>query len=303
MSYMNKVIVVAGPTATGKTNIAIDLALQYNGEVISADSRQVYRGLDIGSAKVTKEEMRGVPHYMLDVAEPTHRYSVAEYQAEARKYIEDIINRGKVPIICGGTGFYIDSIIYDQSFPDVPPNEELRKKLEQKDVEELFELLQTKDPNRASTIDPHNKVRLVRALEITEALGSVPKQNEKQDYYDILYLCLELERETHFDLIDTRIEQRIEQGMLDEVQNLHNQGVSYEQLESFGLEYRYLSFILQGLVSEEEGLAKLSSETKKFVKRQYTWFRKNPKVQWFNTLFEKEALMKQVATFLSERDK
>ena len=159
-----KIIVICGPTATGKTSLAIDLAQQFDGEIISADSRQVYQGLDIGSAKVTKEEMRNIPHHMIDVADPRNRYSVAEYKEEAQKIIDEIISNKKLPIICGGTGMYIDALVFNHSFPEVPENKPLRAKLETKSTEELFTLLLSRDSRRAKSIDKHNKVRLIKNI-------------------------------------------------------------------------------------------------------------------------------------------
>lgn len=296
-----QIIVVGGPTATGKTDIAIDIALLHNGEVINADSRQVYRGLDIGSAKVTKIEMRDVLHHLLDVADPKDEvFSVAEYKKQAQKCIEDILKRGKLPIICGGTGFYIDTLVYNQSIPEVKENPKLRAELETKSTEELYSLIEAKDPKRAHSIDPHNKVRLIRALEIIEALGEVPEQ-KKDEWYDVLYLCLELDKETHHNIIEDRITKRMKQGMLEEVKDLHQGGVSFETLERFGLEYRYLAYILQEKMTQEESLLELASQTKKFAKRQYTWFKRNNEVKWYNTLFEKDELFDELEKFLSKK--
>lgn len=296
-----KLIVIAGPTATGKTSLAVELAVKYQGEVISADSRQVYRGLDIGSAKVTTEEMRGVPHHLLDVADPTEVFSVSDYVEHGKKALEIVFDNGHLPIICGGTGFYIDALVYKNKLPDVPANDEFRKLLEERSAEELYEELLQKDSRRAQEIDMNNKVRLIRALEIYEALGHIPQVSSGYESpYDVLYICLERERDSHFTDIDLRITERLEQGMLDEVRELHESGVSWERLESFGLEYRYLAQHLQGKLSLEEAVELLSKETKKFVKRQYTWFKKNPNVVWFDPVMQKDAIMGTVAEFLNK---
>lgn len=299
--HLPKVIVIGGPTATGKTDIAIELALLFNGEIVNADSRQVYRGLDIGSAKVRTQEMKGVPHHLLDVADPaTEQFSVAEYQKQAQHVLAEIVSRNTIPIICGGTGFYIDTVIYHQQFPEIAPNPKLRDELDGYTSEELFAILTKKDSRRARQIDPHNKVRLIRALEIIEVLGSVP-ESSRHTPYDVLYLCLELDKETHYQYIEERIHTRMEQGMLEEVINLHKQGVSYETLERFGLEYRYLAYVLQNKMSKEDALRELAMKTKSFVKRQYTWFKKHEDIIWFDPRHEKDALITTVRSFLDNQ--
>lgn len=296
-----KIIVIAGPTATGKTSLAIKLAKKYSGEVISADSRQVYQGLDIGSAKVTTEEMNDIPHHLLDVANPDEVFSVSDFKHLGHKAITDILQRGNIPIICGGTGFYIDSLIYNHHLPEVPANYELREQLEKYSCEELYTQLQEKDPRRADEIDINNKIRIIRALEIYEALGYIPENEVSyESEYDVLYLVLNRERESHFQGIDQRITQRLKQGMLEEVKDLHNSGISWERLEAFGLEYRYLAQHLQGKLSLDEAIKVLSSETKKFVKRQYTWFKKNPHVLWFDPVTQKNEILASIDEFLNK---
>ena len=182
----SKIIVICGPTATGKTNLSIHLAKKYNAEIISADSRQIYRGLDIGSAKITPKEMNGVPHHLIDIANPKDSFSVQQYTELGTLTINNILSRNKKVIICGGTGMYIDSLISGTQFPKVPPNQKLRKELESKSTIELYSLLQLKDPRRAKTIDPDNSVRLIRALEVIDVLGIVPKTT-KTSKYQTLY--------------------------------------------------------------------------------------------------------------------
>jgi tRNA dimethylallyltransferase len=271
---MNKIIVVCGPTATGKSDYAVTLAKQINGEIISADSRQVYRGLDIGSGKITKREMKGVPHHLLDVADPKRVFSVAQFQKKAATIIKDIVKRGKTPIICGGTGFYIDAVVYNSTFPEVKPNAQLRKKLEKETVETLAKQLKKLDPRRYKTIELKNKVRLIRAIEIATALGKVPKLVRKPQY-DVEWIYLDFPDDVLKKRIHDRLLKRMKQGMVKEVQNLHEKhNVSWKRLESFGLEYRYLSFYLQKKVSKHEMLQQLESEIWRFAKRQRTWFKK-----------------------------
>ncbi len=273
---MKKVIVVCGPTATGKSDYAVALAKKVHGEIISADSRQVYKGMDIGSGKITKKEMHGVPHYLLDVVAPTRTFSVAQFQKKATSVIENILKKGRMPIICGGTGFYIDSVVYGVTIPKVSANTTLRKKLSAQSPEKNFLLLKKLDPARARTIDPHNNVRLIRAIEIATALGSVPKVTRKRRY-DIEWHYLDFPDDVLKDRIHTRLIKRMKHGMLAEVRKLHDSGVSWKKLESFGLEYRYLALYLQGKLSKETMLTQLELAIWHFAKRQRTWFKKYAK--------------------------
>jgi len=268
-----KIIVVCGPTATGKSDKAASLALEHNGEIVSTDSRQVYKGLDIGSGKITKKETQGVSHYMLDVASPLRIYSIAQFQKKASKHIEDILKRGKTAILCGGTGFYIDAIIYNTSFPEVGINNKLRKKLEKKTVQELFKLLKKKDTRRAKEIDPYNKVRLIRALEIIETLGKVPEVSKKMQY-NVEWIYLDFPDEILKERIHTRLLKRMKQGMVQEAKNLHAKGLSYPRMERLGLEYKYLALLLQNKITKKEFLDQLESAIWHYAKRQRTWFKK-----------------------------
>lgn len=274
MKKLPKIIVVCGPTATGKSDRAVELARLYNGEIISADSRQVYKGLDIGSGKITTKEMRGVPHYMLDVASPLRTYSVARFQKKAQVHIADILKRGKVPIICGGTGFYIDAIIFNTEFPKVTSDALLRKKLEQKSVEELFKVLQKKDSRRAKIIDRHNKVRLVRALEIIATLGKVPKLSKKL-MYNVERVYLDFPDDVLKERIHVRLLKRMKQGMLAEAKRLHANGMSWKRMEKLGLEYRFLALVLQKQMTKVEFAAELELASWHYAKRQRTWFKKS----------------------------
>ncbi|MFT6361463.1 MAG: tRNA dimethylallyltransferase [Candidatus Paceibacteria bacterium] len=295
-----KVIVICGPTATGKTSLSIAIAKQYNGEVISADSRQVYRGLDVGSAKVMQEEMQCVPHHMIDITDPKERYAVAEFVYAAKKKIVGIVNRKGLPIICGGTGQYIDALVFNQSFPEVSPNQELRNKLEKLNAEELFARLLKKDPIRAKSIDQYNKVRLVRALEIIDALGVVPKQKQNSPY-KALFIGLDLDKELLNKRIEKRIIDRLEnEGMLDEAKNLHEAGLSFQRLEELGLEYRFMARHLQDQISYDDMIEQLSIATRQFAKRQRTWFKRNKKICWFNPSTDQEEIMVLVKKFLKK---
>ncbi len=272
----SKIIVVCGPTATGKSDYAVELSKKVGGEIISADSRQVYKGLDIGSGKITKKEMKGVPHHLLDVASPKRVFTVTQYKKLADKAIKNILKRGKTPIICGGTGFYIDAVIYNQNFPEVKPNKTLRKQLSSLSPSELFEKLQILDPDRALDIDSKNSVRLIRAIEIAIALGSVPKTQRKQKY-DVEWIYLDFPDEVLKKRIHDRLLKRVKTGMLKEVKGLHDQGISWKRLEALGLEYRYLALYLQDKISKDEMLTQLEFAIWHYAKRQRTWFKKYAK--------------------------
>ncbi len=292
-----KIIVICGPTATGKSALAVELALLHHGEVISADSRQVYRGLDIGSAKITLGEMQGIPHHMIDIVDPNHHFSVAEFQEKAREKMRSIFSRGNLPILCGGTGLYIDAIMFDTDFPTVPPNPTLRAALEQKSTIELFEELQQSDPKRAHTIDPHNKMRLVRALEIIHSLGTVPSLDTRTPYNQTLWIGLTLPKEVLQKNIRERMEKRIP-ALFDEIKKLHTNGISWERLDSFGLEYRYGAQYVQGIITLEQFTELLATKTWQFAKRQMTWFQRNENIHWMNPLSDKQKILKQVQDFV-----
>ncbi len=273
MKNLPKIIVVCGPTATGKSDKAVSLALENNGEIISTDSRQIYKGLDIGSGKITKKEMRGVPHYMLDVASPTRTYSVAQFQKKATAHIVDILKRGKTPIVCGGTGFYIDALLYGLDFPKVKADQQLRKELNKKTAEELFIILEQKDPRRAKEIDAKNKVRLIRALEIIDSLGVVPKVQKKLQY-KVEYVYLDYPDDVLKERIHIRLLKRMKQGMVREAEKLHAQGLSFSRMEKLGLECRYLALLLQKKIAKKEFLERLEMAIWHYAKRQRTWFKK-----------------------------
>lgn len=310
-----KIIVVLGPTASGKSELAVKIALRLNSgqakkiysingaEIISADSRQVYKGLDIGSGKITKKEMQGVPHYLLDVASPKKVFTVSQYQKLARKAIKKIINKNKVPIICGGTGLYIDSIIYNLQFPNVPPQPKLRRKLEKISTEKLFERLQKLDPQRAKNIDRHNRRRLIRALEICLITGKpIPVNISAESAYSIsdksasiLKIGVKKSPEELKKIIKKRLYRRLKIGMLKEVENLHEKGLSWKRLDDLGLEYRYISRYLRDLISKKEMEELILKESYKYAKRQMTWFQRDKNIFWIKG--EKEA-MKLAEEFL-----
>ena len=275
-----KLIVIVGPTASGKSDLGVAIARRFGGEVISADSRQVYQGLDIGSGKITKREMHRVPHHLLDVASPKRTFTVAQYQKLATKATEQIWRRGKVAILVGGTGFYIQAVVDGLILPVVPPNQELRKKLNTKTPAELFKLLKKLDPKRAGEIDRHNPRRLIRAIEIAQALGRVPDLQVKPLGAKILMIGLNPNLADLKKKINVRLAKRLKQGMLAEVKKLRASGLSWHKLEDFALEYRYLAQYLQGKISRPEMIEKLEREIYHYAKRQFTWFKRDKRIIW-----------------------
>lgn len=280
-SQKPKVLVVLGPTATGKSALAVTLAKKFNGEIISADSRQVYAGLNIGTGKITKKEMSGVPHHLLDIANPKRKFDVAQYKKLAEKSLRSIIVKNKLPIVVGGTGFYIDTLISGAIYPEVPPNPELRKKLEKKSAEFLFKELQKKDSRRAKEIDPKNKVRLIRALEIVSFLGKTPSISYTS-LYNPLFIGLKLEDTELKEKIHIRLLARMKQGMVVEAKKIHKQRLSWKRMEELGLEYRYLALYLQNKISKAEMIFELEKAIWQYARRQMTWFKRNKKIAWFH---------------------
>lgn len=282
-----KILAIVGPTASGKTSLSIELARRFNGEIVSADSRQVYRGMDIGTGKVTKREMRGVPHHLLDVASPQRTFTAARYQDLGTRAIKNILRNGKLPIVVGGTGFYIDSLLYGYNLPKVLPNMKLRHALEGRPAESLFKELKKRDPRRAKTIDRHNKRRLVRALEIViQTKRPVPSREEtiaKKSAYDVIKIGLALNEKDLKKNISRRLTKRLRQGMIKEVERLHDkEGLSWKRLDSFGLEYRYISRYLQGIITRQQMIAAINKETWQYAKRQMTWFKKDKEIVWIS---------------------
>ncbi|MBY0539189.1 tRNA (adenosine(37)-N6)-dimethylallyltransferase MiaA [Patescibacteria group bacterium] len=292
---MQKIIVIVGPTASGKTALSIELARALGrlpagrqGEVISADSRQVYRGLDVGSGKVTKKEMRGVPHHLLDVANPKKVYSASDFVRDGRAAISEIAARGKIPIIAGGTGFYIDALLGTIPLTDVPPNPALRKKLAKYSLKQLQTRLKKVDPKRFKTIDTNNPVRLVRAIEIAAALGKVPTTTGKK-IYDAFFIGIGISHEKLKEKIRIRLFARI-RGIEKEAKKLHTQGLSWKRMEELGLEYRYMARYLQKKISRDELMVELEKGIVKYAKRQMTWFKRNTGIVWLKPQDTKRAI-------------
>lgn len=288
-----KIIVILGQTSTGKSDFAVDISLllrsgqAQKGEIISADSRQVYKGMNLGTGKITKKEMRGIPHHLVDVVSPNTDFSVSKFKKLADKKIKEMVSRGNIPIICGGTGFYIDAVIDNTILPEVKPDKELRIRLNKKSTSELFIMLEKLDPERAKNIDKNNPVRLIRAIEIAKALGSVPAISHRSDLckkYDVLKIGLTLPDETLKERIYKRILMRIKKGMFKEFENLHKNGLSYKKMDKFGLEYKYGAQYLKKEINKKDFIEKLNIDTWHYAKRQKTWFKRDKNTIWINPL-------------------
>lgn len=295
-----KVIAVVGPTASGKTSLGIYLAQKLGGEVISADSRQVYKGLNKGTGKVTKKEMAGIPHHLLDVASPKKIFSASDFKKLGEQAVTTILHKNKIPFVVGGTGLYVDVLMGRMVIPDVPPNKALRNKLEKLSTETLFSLLERQDPARAQTIEPSNKRRLIRALEIAEAVGHSPAKDAAMhgtEQYDVLYLGLNPGFEKLQKNISKRLRERIKAGMLAEGKKLHAQGLSYKRMDELGLEYRSMSQYLQKNITKEQLIQELDRDIMHYAKRQMRWFNRNKHIVWVDS---KAAALDRAKKFIQE---
>ena len=299
------VIAVVGPTSSGKSGLAVWLAQKFNGEIISADSRQVYRGLDIGSGKVPRDPLsksynlkaksylhQGIPHHLLDVANSKKVFSAAQYQKLANRAIVNIIRHGKTPIICGGAGFYIDTLRGKIALPPTPPNPKLRAKLEKLSTEKLGDKLRTLDPKRFGNIDLKNRPRLIRAIEITTTLGRSKTFScqGRTLTCDWLMIGIKLDSEKLKKKINARLKFRINHGLIDEVRKLHKNGLSWRRLDALGLEYRYVTRYLRGLISKKELTKELETAIWHYAKRQMTWFKRDQTIHWTKNYREAEKL-------------
>ncbi|MFD5264103.1 tRNA (adenosine(37)-N6)-dimethylallyltransferase MiaA [Bacillus wiedmannii] len=284
-----KVAVIIGPTAVGKTKLSIDLAKALNGEIISGDSMQIYRTMDIGTAKVTKEEMDGIPHYMIDIKNPEESFSVAEFQERVRKHIREIAERGKLPIIVGGTGLYIQSVLFDYQFTDDAGDTIYREQMEklalERGVEYVHKKLQEVDPESAERIHANNVRRVIRALEIFHTTGEkMSDQLEKQEnelLYDVSLIGLTMDREMLYDRINLRVDIMMDQGLLEEVEGLYNRGIrDCQSIQAIG--YKEIYDYFEDRVSLEEAVSQLKTNSRRYAKRQLTWFRNKMDVTWFD---------------------
>ena len=286
----DKVIVICGPTASGKTALSIELAKKIKGEIVSCDSMQIYKEMNIGTAKPTKEEMQGIKHYLIDFVSPDERYSVADYKKDAKKAIKEIIEKGKTPIVVGGTGLYIDSLIYEIEYQNIEYDEnyrkELEKQVEQEGLEKLYKQALKIDPEAMEKISQNDKKRILRILEIYHATGKNKTEQEKESRkkeveYDYKVYALNWEREKLYERINKRVDIMLEQGLIEEVKKI------YQKYDKFptamqGLGYKEVVEYLEGKTNKQEMIEKIKQETRRYAKRQMTWFRKNKQTIWLD---------------------
>ncbi|GEN81947.1 tRNA dimethylallyltransferase [Sporosarcina luteola] len=303
-----RVLAIVGPTASGKTALSVELAQMLDGEVINGDAMQVYKGLDIGTAKITEEEKRGVPHHLFDIKDPSETFSVAEYQTEVRNCIDDIIKRGKQPILVGGTGLYIQSVIFDFRFTEEASDEEVRRSLESElsmdgGAERLYERLRQIDPQSAEKIHPNNHRRLIRALEIIEVTGKTKNDHEqgkgKTAVYDHLIVGLDLDREILYERIDRRVDIMLQEGLQDEARMLWDKGIrNVQSVQAIG--YKEFHQYFERTLTIEETADLIKKNTRHYAKRQMTYFRNKMDISWFDALLAKEKMIDGILSILKD---
>jgi tRNA dimethylallyltransferase len=290
---ISKLIVILGPTASGKTDLSIKLATKFDGEIVSADSRQVYRGMNIGTGKVTKKEMQGIPHYLLNVANPKRRFAVTQYRKLALKAINKIFKKDKLPIFCGGTGFYIRAVVDGVTIPEVKPDWRLRSGLNKLSTEELFKILKKLDPQRAKTIERKNPRRLIRAIEIVmKTTRPVPPLKFQHLPYPVLMIGIKRDKKELQNLIKKRFFKWLRQGLIKEVVNLKKSGLSWKRIEDFGIHYRVIAQYLQNKIGDKEMIENSIREIQNYAKRQMTWFKRDKRIHWVKNYQEVEKLIK-----------
>lgn len=308
-------IVLTGPTAVGKTALSISLAKAVNGEIISADSMQVYKGMDIGSAKIMPDEMDGVTHYLIDVLEPSEEFNIVKFQELAKIAMEEIYAKGKIPIIAGGTGFYIQSVLYDITFEENEDSKEYRTYLEEiascKDGEKkLFAMLKEKDPKSAQSIHENNVKRVIRALEFFEETGTPisehnEEQRQKESPYNFCYFVLNDNRDILYNNIEKRVDIMFDKGLIEEVKMLHKKGYTKDMVSMQGLGYKEILDYLNGEISLERAIYLIKRDTRHFAKRQLTWFRREKDVEWINKQefsYESEKILAYMLSKLKEKN-
>lgn len=302
----NKILIIAGPTAVGKTNLSIKLAKELNGEIISTDSMQIYKYMDIGSAKITKDEMDGVPHHMIDVVDPSTPFSVAEYKERASKCIDDILSRGKLPILVGGTGLYINAITCNMNFTEAESDNEYRKELEEladeKGNEFIHEMLKDIDPISYKEIHFNNRKRVIRALEVFKLTNKpFSSFNAGDDFYncpyDVRYYVINMDRAKLYDRINLRVDIMLEQGLIDECIKLKNMGYNSLMQSMQGIGYKEVFYYLDNKISYTEAIEMIKQGSRNYAKRQLTWFRRDPRAIFLNKdeLSEEEVFEKIIS--------
>jgi tRNA dimethylallyltransferase len=285
-----KLIVILGPTSVGKTKVSVDIAKKLKSEIISTDSMQIYKKMNIGTAKVTEEEKSGIKHHMIDLIDPGEEFTVYDYQNQSLKIIDKLIKEDKIPILVGGSGLYINSILYDLDFNKVSSNEEIRNKYYEiektKGKEYLYKLLEKIDPEATKKIHPNNIKRVVRALEVTEITGKKYSENSNfrkySEKYDFIIIGLEMNRKLLYNRINTRVEEMIQEGLFDEVKGLYQEGYdnTYQSMQAIG--YKEVIDYIERKTSKEEAVRLIKRNTRRFAKRQITWFKSDDRIRWFD---------------------
>ena len=288
---LKKIIAVAGPTASGKTALAIEIARKFNGEVVSCDSMQIYKFMDIGTAKPDKSEQEAVRHHMIDIVHPTERCSVADFVKLARECIEDVIGRGKLPVLAGDTGLYMDSVLENIVFEDFGSDPEFRAEMQKladtEGADSIHHLLAEKDPVAAEKIHPNNVRRVIRALEVCRLTGKtftqVNLESRREPVYDALILGIDADREVLYERINKRVDKMMDDGLLEEVQSIRDMGIGRDTTAMQAIGYKEILEFLEGTATLEEAVEKIKMESRRYAKRQMTWFRRNDKIQWVST--------------------
>ncbi|MUK90725.1 tRNA (adenosine(37)-N6)-dimethylallyltransferase MiaA [Ornithinibacillus sp. L9] len=309
----NKVVAIVGPTAVGKTKLSLEVAKQFDGEIISGDSMQVYKGMDIGTAKIKKQEMQGIPHHLIDIRNPDESFSVADFKECVQTYIDEISNNNKLPIIVGGSGLYIQATLFDYNFATKKRDETITKRLEEElkrnGNEALYHRLKKIDPIQAEKIHPNNYRRVIRALEIVETTGLTMSEyhanQSNESPYDVQLIGLEMDRKTLYDRINKRVDQMVEEGIVEEVRHLYEQG--YENCQSMkAIGYKEFLPYFKGEINLDQAIQILKQNSRRYAKRQYTWFKNKMDVHWYTitpeTIDDKIQIISQdLAGFLKER--
>jgi len=305
MDKLPKIIAIVGPTASGKTALGLDMAKKFNGEIISADSRQIYKKMDIGTDKPDgvwqKFEggeayfVEGVPHYLIDIIDPGQDFSLADFKELTKKHINDILKRGKLPIIVGGTGLYFQSVIDNLDIPEIAPNKKLRQELETKSSEELLELLKKLDEETYKKIDLKNPRRVIRALEVVILTGEsfVKQQTKSKPEYDCLQIGIKRDREELYERINKRVDDQYVRGLLDEVENLIKQKYGWQLSSMTGIGYKQIGYYLRGEMGLDEAKEILKRDTRHYAKRQLTWFKRDERINWIREKKEAEKLIEE----------
>lgn len=299
-----KLVVVAGPTASGKTRLAIEIAKRFNGEIVGADSMQIYKYMNIGTAKPTAEERAEVPHHMIDFLEPDAPYSVAEYTEDAHRVIAEIASRGKLPVMCGGTGLYINSVVDDVTFGDFETDyalrEELQKIAETEGTQKLLDMLAEFDPESAQRLHPNNMRRIIRAIEFYKVTGTTISAHQKmtkerESRYEPIMLSIAWDRQELYERINKRVDIMLEEGLFDEVRDMTERGYTKQLNSMQGIGYKEVMDCMNGLMTYEEAVELIKQSSRRYAKRQLTWFRRDARINWVSAENAVEEAIKLVA--------